>query len=90
MALTEADSACSVAGRHHPRRPATREADGQLVVQGRVQSEGLLGDSLTLPICVEVELWGGKGTTQISKLSGIREWGPLESPVLGSVSVKLS
>lgn len=90
MALTEADSACSAAGRHHPRRPATREADGQLAVQGRVRSEGLLGDSLRLPICVDMELSEAKGQLTYPKLSGIREWGPREYPVLGSVSVTLS
>lgn len=90
MALMGVALPSSAEGRQHPGRPAARENGRHLAVQECVWPEALMGNSLLLPILVDVNSWGGEGTTQLSKLSGIREQGPRECPVLASVSVTLS
>ena len=90
MALMGAGLAHSAEGRQHPHRPAAGKADRQLAVQGHVQSKGTSRRPLTLSILVEMESQGGERTTQLSKLTGTREWGPWKDPVLGSVCVKSS
>lgn len=78
MALMGVALPSSAEGRQHPGRPAARENGRHLAVQECVWPE------------VAVKSWGGEGTTQLSKRSGVREQGPGECPVLTSVSVTLS